>query len=72
VHSFEESEWDYARRNFPDRDHRLLFGFHRLCAFLQSPEVRMNVMNSESLIMLIVSAGVLVYLTYAMLRPEKF
>jgi K+-transporting ATPase KdpF subunit len=29
-------------------------------------------MSSESLIMLIVSAGLLVYLTYAMLRPEKF
>ena len=29
-------------------------------------------MNLESLIMLTVSVLVLVYLTYAMLRPEKF
>ena len=29
-------------------------------------------MNLESLIMLIVSVLLLVYLTYAMLRPEKF
>ena len=29
-------------------------------------------MNLESLVMLIVSILLLVYLTYAMLRPEKF
>jgi K+-transporting ATPase KdpF subunit len=29
-------------------------------------------MNSEAIIMLIVCAGLLVYLVYAMLRPEKF
>ncbi|HUO59842.1 MAG TPA: K(+)-transporting ATPase subunit F [Candidatus Acidoferrales bacterium] len=29
-------------------------------------------MNLESIIMLIVSVLLLVYLTYAMLRPEKF
>jgi len=29
-------------------------------------------MNSESIIMLIVSAGLMVYLLYALLRPEKF
>lgn len=29
-------------------------------------------MNIESLIMLLVSVGLFVYLTYAMLRPEKF
>jgi K+-transporting ATPase KdpF subunit len=29
-------------------------------------------MNLESLLMLIVSVLLLVYLTYAMLRPEKF
>ncbi|MGA9390125.1 MAG: K(+)-transporting ATPase subunit F [Candidatus Sulfotelmatobacter sp.] len=29
-------------------------------------------MNSQSIIMLIICAGLLVYLVYAMLRPEKF
>ncbi|MBZ5613781.1 MAG: K(+)-transporting ATPase subunit F [Acidobacteriia bacterium] len=29
-------------------------------------------MNTESIIMLIVSAGLMVYLLYALLRPEKF
>jgi len=29
-------------------------------------------MNNESIIMLIVSAGLMVYLLYALLRPEKF
>jgi K+-transporting ATPase KdpF subunit len=29
-------------------------------------------MSAESIIMLIVSAGLMVYLLYALLRPEKF
>lgn len=29
-------------------------------------------MNAEVIIMLIVSAGLMVYLLYALLRPEKF
>ena len=29
-------------------------------------------MNAESIIMLIVSAGLMVYLLYALLRPVKF
>jgi K+-transporting ATPase KdpF subunit len=29
-------------------------------------------MDSESIIMLVVSAGLMVYLLYALLRPEKF
>jgi len=29
-------------------------------------------MNAESIIMLIVSAGLMVYLLYALLRPERF
>ena len=36
----------------------------------KSPEV--NRMNAESIIMLIVSAGLMVYLLYALLRPENF
>jgi K+-transporting ATPase KdpF subunit len=29
-------------------------------------------MNAESIIMLVVSAGLMVYLLYALLKPEKF
>jgi len=29
-------------------------------------------MNAESIIMLLVSAGLMVYLLYALLKPEKF
>jgi K+-transporting ATPase KdpF subunit len=29
-------------------------------------------MNAESIIMLVVSAGLMVYLLYALLRPENF
>jgi len=29
-------------------------------------------MNAESIIMLLVSAGLMVYLLYALLRPERF
>jgi K+-transporting ATPase KdpF subunit len=29
-------------------------------------------MNTESIVMLIVSAGLMVYLLYALLKPEKF
>lgn len=29
-------------------------------------------MDTESIIMLVVSAGLMVYLLYALLRPEKF
>jgi K+-transporting ATPase KdpF subunit len=31
-----------------------------------------SIMNAESIIMLLVSAGLMVYLLYALLRPEKF
>ncbi|MGA3194637.1 MAG: K(+)-transporting ATPase subunit F [Terriglobales bacterium] len=29
-------------------------------------------MNAESIVMLLISAGLMVYLLYALLRPEKF
>jgi K+-transporting ATPase KdpF subunit len=29
-------------------------------------------MDAESIVMLVVSAGLMVYLLYALLRPEKF
>jgi K+-transporting ATPase KdpF subunit len=48
-----------------------------LCAILRPNPLRTNRlrqinMNAESIIMLIVSAGLMVYLLYALLRPEKF
>ena len=33
---------------------------------------RETIMNAESIVMLVVSAGLMVYLLYALLRPEKF
>jgi K+-transporting ATPase KdpF subunit len=41
------------------------------CTEDKSPEAN-QFMNAESIIMLIVSAGLMVYLLYALLRPEKF
>jgi K+-transporting ATPase KdpF subunit len=29
-------------------------------------------MNAESIVMLLISAGLMIYLLYALLRPEKF
>jgi len=29
-------------------------------------------MNAESIVVLVISAGLMVYLLYALLRPEKF
>ena len=29
-------------------------------------------MNAESIVMLVISAGLMVYLLYALLRPERF
>ncbi|MFZ3263784.1 MAG: K(+)-transporting ATPase subunit F [Terriglobales bacterium] len=29
-------------------------------------------MNAESIVMLVISAGLMAYLLYALLRPEKF
>jgi K+-transporting ATPase KdpF subunit len=53
---------------------RIFRRIDRIRAFLRSPEVesRRNVMDIQSLIMLIISAAVTVYLFYALLRPEKF
>ena len=31
-----------------------------------------TIMNAESIVMLVISAGLMVYLLYALLRPEKF
>lgn len=33
---------------------------------------RGEVMDTESIVMLVVSAGLMVYLLYALLKPEKF
>jgi F subunit of K+-transporting ATPase (Potass_KdpF) len=55
-----------------DRSHnRILRRIHRVRAFLRSVEVR-GTMDTQSLIMLITSAVTIMYLFYALLRPEKF
>jgi K+-transporting ATPase KdpF subunit len=56
---------------------RVFRGIGRLCAFLRSHEIAGKsevgeIMDVQSLIMLIISAVVTVYLFYALLRPEKF
>ena len=56
---------------------RVFRGVGRVRAFLRSHEVGEKseaggIMDLQSLIMLIISAAVTVYLFYALLRPEKF
>ena len=54
------------------RSHDCIFcGFSCVCSLLRSHEVR-GLMDTQSLVMLIISAVVTVYLFYALLRPEKF
>ena len=65
-------EVTYARRRLDRRHHRVFCRFDRVCAFLRSPEVGRGFMDIQSLIMLVISALVTVYLFYALLRPEKF
>jgi K+-transporting ATPase KdpF subunit len=66
-----------------DRSHHRVFrGIGRVCAFLRSHEIAGKsevggievggIMDLQSLVMLIISAVVTVYLFYALLRPEKF
>jgi len=43
----------------------------RLCTFLHGYELR-NGMNLESVVMLFLSVLMMIYLAYALLRPEKF
>ena len=59
------------------RHNRVFRGLGRVRAFLRSHEVAGKsevgeIMDLQSLIMLIISALVTVYLFYALLRPEKF
>lgn len=65
------------------RHHRVFRSVGRVCAFLRPHEVAgksevggiltwEEIMDLQSLIMLIISAVVTVYLFYALLRPEKF
>jgi K+-transporting ATPase KdpF subunit len=61
-----------------DRRHdRIFCCVDRLRALLRSCEIERgdeeeNDMSWESIIMLIISAATMVYLIYALLRPEKF
>ena len=51
---------------------RVLCDGNYVRALLRAHEVRRTYMNVESIIMLAVSALTMVYLLYALLRPEKF
>ena len=69
-------EWKIKRRSRagpylyrPDIDH--VSGNDRLRALLRAPELR-NAMDFESIVMLAVSVLMMIYLAYALLRPEKF
>jgi len=53
------------------RHHRILCHCHRLHASLRQAQVEAH-MNLENFLMLLVSFLLMVYLVYALLRPEKF
>jgi K+-transporting ATPase KdpF subunit len=46
--------------------------FVLVCSWLQSTLMRNRIMNWEYIISGIVGLGLLVYLMYALLKPEKF
>ena len=50
----------------------VLLDCHRLRAWLREVGVKERVMNLETVLSLVASALLLVYLTYALLRPERF
>jgi K+-transporting ATPase KdpF subunit len=62
---------NHARRDLSWPDDFVLPNFGGLHDFLRASSLR-PLMKSEPIIMLIICAGLLVYLVYAMLRPEKF
>jgi K+-transporting ATPase KdpF subunit len=61
----------YAGHNLPWGDDFVFRDFAGLRDFLRASALRAS-MTAEPIIMLIICAGLLVYLVYAMLRPEKF
>jgi K+-transporting ATPase KdpF subunit len=65
-------EYEHARHYFRRSNNCILSDFYRVCEVLRSHPLRGNAMDSESIIMLVVSAGLMVYLLYALLRPERF
>jgi K+-transporting ATPase KdpF subunit len=60
-----------ARRCLDSRYRRVFRRIHCVRAFLRSREVG-GFVDIQSLIMLMISALVIAYLFYALLRPEKF
>ena len=53
-------------------DYRFLSNRDRLCARVRKVAVRSLIMSVETILGLAASALLLVYLAYALLRPEKF
>ncbi|PYX03962.1 MAG: hypothetical protein DMG86_01840 [Acidobacteria bacterium] len=71
-----DSKWTIKRRSRArpclSRPHTIYVSFNdRLRALLRAYELR-NAMDFESIVMLTVSVLTMVYLAYALLRPEKF
>ncbi len=64
-------EINHAGCNLGSCHSRVLRHIRRLCAFLRPDEVGYFI-DTQSLIMLIISALTTAYLFYALLRPEKF
>lgn len=58
--------------SFYRRDIGVLPAFAGVSARLREAAIKERLMNWESVLSLVASALLLVYLTYALLRPEKF
>lgn len=68
----QEPETEDVRPDIYRDGNRLLLNRARLCARLREVAVRRQHMNLESIVGLLVAALLLIYLAYALLRPEKF
>jgi K+-transporting ATPase KdpF subunit len=54
------------------RNDSLLFNRSCVCPRMRKATVRISVMNLETIVGLVASVLLLIYLVYALLRPEKF
>jgi K+-transporting ATPase KdpF subunit len=70
-HEYKRGVMLHARSDIRRRDNRIFRGEHRLCGRVRSAQVRCQVVLDYG-ISVLVSAALLVYLTVALLKPEKF
>jgi K+-transporting ATPase KdpF subunit len=64
--------WLNARSHFYIGNDSFLSNCHRLRALVRETAIEEWRMNVESMVGLVVSGLLLIYLIYALLRPEKF